>query len=286
MPDSTPTIDCQVHAYDRNNESNFRAVLTGPATVTGDAMVAAMDANGVDGAILISPFTIYGYDPTYALSVYDRHPTRFGLVRPFDPNSDNIEQEMEEWTSQPGVVGARVVLSFEEVSADHPGINAILDAGGRAGIPVNVLCSGKLPTFREIARRHPNTQLVIDHVGLPQPFDPPPPDDPWADLDDVASLAEFDHVAIKISGACTLSHEAFPYPDIWAPLSQLFEAFGFERCMWGTDWTRAVNLLTFEQGVEAFRQTDALTEDDRAMLMGGALQEIYGWSPDGPDDRT
>ena len=286
MPSETPTIDCQVHAYERNTPENpWRSHLTGPDEVTGDDMVEAMDANGVDGAILISPFTIYGYDPGYVLSVYDKHPGRFGLVRPFDPRSEDIAGQMEEWTSQPGAVGARVVLSFEDVSADDPGISAILEAGAKAGIPVNVLCSGKLSSFREIARRHPNTQLVIDHVGLPQPFDPPPPDEPWAEVDEVASLAEFEHVAIKISGACTLSHEPFPYPDIWAPLGRLFEAFGFDRCMWGTDWTRAVNLLTFEQGVEAFRQTDTLSDDERATLMGGALQKIYGWSPGGSEPR-
>ena len=280
MPDTTPTIDCQVHAYERNTPENpWRSFLTGPEEVTGDDMVDAMDAVGVDGAILISPFTIYGYDPTYVLSVYDKHPDRFGLVKPFDPRSESVADEVEEWTSRAGVVGARVMLSFEELSPDDPGVDRILEAGARAGVPVNVLCSGNIPLFREFARRHPNTQLVIDHVGLAQPFDPPPPAEPWADLDNVLSLAQFEHVAIKISGACTLSHEPFPYADIWAPLSRLFEAFGFERCMWGTDWTRAVNLLTFEQGVEAFRVTDQLTEPEREMLMGGALQQIYGWSP-------
>ena len=41
--------------------------------------------------------------------------------------------------------------------------------------------------------------------------------------------------------------------------------------MWGTDWTRAVKLLTYEQGVEAFRVTDRLSDSDRAALMGGTL---------------
>ncbi len=280
MPTTTPTIDCQVHAYERNSPENpWRSFLTGPDEVTGDDMVEAMDAVGVDGAILISPFTIYGYDPTYVLSVHAKHPDRFGLVKPFDPQSASVADEVAEWTAQPGAVGARVMLSFEDLSADDPGVDRILEAGAQAGVPVNVLCSGKIPLFREFARRHPNTQLVIDHVGLAQPFDPPAPAQPWADLENVASLAQFEHVAIKISGACTLSHEPFPYSDIWEPLERLFEAFGFERCMWGTDWTRAVNLLTYEQGVEAFRVTERLSEVERAALMGGTLQEIYGWSP-------
>ena len=66
-------------------------------------------------------------------------------------------------------------------------------------------------------------------------------------------LAVHDNVAVKVSGACTLSHEPFPYEDIWDPLDRVFDAFGFDRCMWGTDWTRAVGLLTYDQGVEAFR---------------------------------
>jgi hypothetical protein len=51
------------------------------------------------------------------------------------------------------------------------------------------------------------------------------------------------------------------------------------RCMWGTDWTRAVGLLTYKEGVEAFRITDRLSDSDRAALMGGTLTKIYGWSP-------
>jgi hypothetical protein len=49
--------------------------------------------------------------------------------------------------------------------------------------------------------------------------------------------------------------------------------------MWGTDWTRAVKLLTYAEGVDAFRLPDRLSDGDRAKLMGDALSRIYGWSP-------
>ena len=82
---------------------------------------------------------------------------------------------------------------------------------------------------------------------------------------------------MKISGACTLSHEQFPYNDIWDPLGRIFDAFGFERCMWGTDWTRAVGMLTYKQGVDAFLVTDRFAETERAALMGDTLQQVYNW---------
>jgi len=49
--------------------------------------------------------------------------------------------------------------------------------------------------------------------------------------------------------------------------------------MWGTDWTRAVKLLTHKEGVEAFHVTNWLSDGDRAKLMGGAVSRVYGWSP-------
>ena len=281
MATQTPTIDSQVHAYERNRpERPWSGFLQGPDEVTGDDMVAAMDAVGVDGALLISPFSLYRYDASYILEVYAKHPGRFGLIRPFDSQSEAVADEIAEWAATPGVVGARVMLTAQEFEADDPGLNRIFAAGAQAGIPMNVMCSGKLPLFRELARRHPDTQLVIDHVGLVQPFLPPAPPEPFADLDNVLSLAAYDNVSIKISGAGTLSHQPFPYPDIWEPLGKIFDAFGFDRCMWGTDWTRAVELLSYEQGVEAFRVTDQLSDSDRSALMGGTLVKIYNWSPD------
>ncbi len=280
MATQTPTIDSQVHAYERNRpERPWRGFLQGPDEVTGDDMVAAMDAVGVDGALLVSPFSMYRYDASYALEVYAKHPGRFGLIRPFDPQSEAIAEEMAEWTGTPGVVGARIMLTAQPFEADDPGLSRILAAGAQAGVPVNVMCSGKLPLLRELARRHTDTQIVVDHVGLVQPPKPPAPPEPFADLANVLSLAELDNVAIKISGACTLSHQPFPYPDIWETLREVFDAFGFDRCMWGTDWTRTVDLLTYEQGVEAFRVTGELTDSERSALMGGTLSKIYNWSP-------
>ena len=274
------TIDCQVHCYQRNHaERPWLGFLTGPDEVTGDDMAAAMDAVGVAGAILISPFSLYGYDASYALEVYDRHPGRFGLVRPFDPQSASIADDVAQWTATPGVVGCRVMLGAGEYEPNHPGLNAIFAAASRANVPVNVMAAGKLPLLRELARRNPDTAVIIDHLGLAQPFEPPPPAEPFADLPNVLSLAELDNVTIKISGAGTLSHQPFPYPDIWEPLGRIFDAYGLERCMWGTDWTRAVKLLTYEQGVEAFRVSDRLSDSDRAVLMGGTLSRVYHWSP-------
>ena len=163
------------------------------------------------------------------------------------------------------------MLTAHEFEADDPGLNEILVAGAKAGIPVNVMASGKLPLLLELALRNPDTQVVIDHVGLVQPFLPPVPPKPFGDLNNVIACAAADNVVIKISGAGTLSHQPFPYSDIWDPLSQVFDAFGLDRCMWGTHWTRAVELLNYEQGVEALEGVGVGRALARRILKNGAL---------------
>jgi L-fuconolactonase len=59
----------------------------------------------------------------------------------------------------------------------------------------------------------------------------------------------------------------------------VFDAWGFDRCLWGTDWTRAFAVVNYEQAVEPFRLTDRLSDSERSMLMGDACAKVYGWSP-------
>ncbi len=120
---------------------------------------------------------------------------------------------------------------------------------------------------------------MVDHLGLEQPFHPPAPKEPWVELPLLLALKPHENIKVKISGACTLSHEPFTYKDIRKLVDSILETFGLDRCMWGTDWTRAVNLLTYQEGVDSFRAKDWLSDSDRATLMGGSLQKIYGWAP-------
>jgi L-fuconolactonase len=85
--------------------------------------------------------------------------------------------------------------------------------------------------------------------------------------------------SIALTLACALSREPYPFPDIWDPLARVFDAWGFERCLWGTDWTRAYAVVNYEQAVEPFLKTDRLSDSERAMLMDGACAKAYRWSP-------
>jgi predicted TIM-barrel fold metal-dependent hydrolase len=277
-----PIIDAQLHAYERDRpERPWHAVLTGPPEATGEQTVAILDEAGVDGAILVSAFTMYRYDASYAVEVRNRYPDRFALVRPVDPANPTVADVISEWKHTPGAVGVRMLLVRSGLATDpaDPGLNRVLAEAGRLSLPVNLHIAGRLDQGIALIRRHPETQIIVDHLGLVQPHAPPKPEEPWAELPKVLTLAKFAHVAIKITGACTLSHQAFPYNDIWAPVCRVIDAFGIDRCLWGTDWTRAVKFLTYQAGVDAFRATARISEAEKAKLMGGTAARLYGWAP-------
>ena len=78
-------LDAQVHAYEGNHPGRpWIGTLHGPPEVT------AMDEVGVDGAILVSPFSMYRYDASDPLEVFAAHACRFRLVKPVDPNDPAV----------------------------------------------------------------------------------------------------------------------------------------------------------------------------------------------------
>src|SRR5258706_1243782 len=279
---STMTIiDAQVHAYAANTpERPWHSVPNWPPHVTGDEMVAAMDKVGVDGAIYISPFSMYQYDASYAVEVQKAHPDRFALVKPVNPDDPAVADVIADWKKTPGTVGIRIIMTKESKRApDDPGFDRILRAAVRNDFPVNILFWGNIDAGSALIDRHSDVRFIIDHLGMLQPSVPPAPPQPWADLPKVLELAKRKNAVIKVSGACRLSREPYPFPDIWDPLARVFDAWGLDRCLWGTDWTRAYAVVNYEQAVEPFLRTEHLSDSERAMLMGGACAKTYRWAP-------
>jgi predicted TIM-barrel fold metal-dependent hydrolase len=274
-------IDSQVHAYEANTEKRpWATVPNWPPHVTGDEMVAAMDKVGVDGAIFISAFSMYRYDDSYAKEVQRAHPGRMAIVKPVDPDNAGVADVVADWKKTPGAVGIRIMYTAEHKRApDDPGFDRIARAAAKYDLPVNLLCWANLDNGTALIDRHPDTRFIIDHLAILQPRVPPAPDKPWADLPKVLELGKRKNVVIKVSGACTLSKEPYPYNDIWDPLARIFDRWGFERCLWGTDWTRAFAVVNYEQGVKPFLETKRLSDSERAMLMGGACAKAYRWEP-------
>lgn len=226
-----PVIDAQVHVYERDHPGRpWADALHGPPEVTGEGMIRAMDEAGVDGALLVSVHTMCRCDAGYAVRIHERRPDRFALIKPVDPTDPAVGDTIADWAATDGAVAIRIMMGGG-VSADpaDPGVNRVLAAAARHSLPVNLPAYGRLGQVAEPAARNPDTRPVIGHLGLQQPFEPPAPAEPFADIPRLLALASRDNVAVEITGACTLSHEPFPCRDIWDPPGRIFDAFGLDR---------------------------------------------------------
>lgn len=295
-------IDSQIHAYERNHPGRPWASPTMPGLqeVDGPMLVNAMEEVGVEGAILVSPWALYGYDADYVTSVRNDYPDLFALVLPVDPRAADVEQIVADWSRVPGAVGIRIMLrpgtsagSGEAFQHGWPSqlpiftdvgdsdLHRCFAAATRHSMTINLSCWGNTKLAAALAARHPDCRIVLDHVGLMQPIAPPAPPDAFDGLPGVLELARHDNIAIKLTGIATLSREAFPHDDLWDPLARIFDAFGFQRCIWGSDWTRTVDFLSYREAADLFRKSTRISHGELAALMGGTLRDFYGWEPAG-----
>ena len=276
-------VDAQVHAYAADNEqypwARVGAAMV-PPEVTGDQMVDAMAAAGVDAAILVSSWTTYATDSRYAEAVYRDHPDRFRLVAPLDPRADGVHERVEEWAATPGAVGVRIFFMPRTTwGAEHPGLVELVRTATGAGLVVNVYCAGHLGEMQGLAQAFSDTQFVLDHLGMEQPTAPPaPPERCWPTSSRWSRSSQYPNLAVKFTGACTYSRRPFPYDDLREPLSRLIDAFGIDRCLWGSDWQRATRLLTYGEAVRAFAEHWPFTPAERDAFMAGNTLRLYGWS--------
>ena len=90
------------------------------------------------------------------------------------------------------------------------------------------------------------------------------------------ALARLPNVGVKLSGAPSTSSQPYPHRNIHGYLRQIVEAFGPDRCFWGTDITRMP--CSYRQCVTMFtEELDWLKGRDLERVMGAAFVDWLGW---------
>jgi L-fuconolactonase len=86
----------------------------------------------------------------------------------------------------------------------------------------------------ELVKRCPEVSFVLDHIGKPDIRNGLR--DPW--WGQIRELAALPNVVCKVSGVITEADHATWKPDQVKPyVAHVIETFGFDRVMYGSDWT-------------------------------------------------
>jgi L-fuconolactonase len=285
---STEIVDAQVHVLDpawpvTSTDHPYGAGAGAPPkppndAVTGEDMVRAMDAAGVDAAVLVNP-THYGWDNGYALHVAATYPDRFRVVGLVDHRAPDVDAQVARWAASPAAVGLRIlvvsdVLRDQLRAGEHDGL---LTAARDHDVPVCVFSFPRyLPEVAATLRARPDVRFVLDHFGVGVPVPGVAEVELEGDVAEVMRLAECPNVSVKLSGGPALAAEPFPFDDLWPTIERYLVRFGPERCMWGSDWTRVRN-ASYAEALEYLAGSDHLGNDARDAILGGTARTVFGW---------
>jgi predicted TIM-barrel fold metal-dependent hydrolase len=274
-------VDAQVHLW-KAESPDWRWVPGAtpqlPEPFTIERALPLMDEAGVDRTVVVPP-AWPGDRNDYGIEAAKRYPNRFavmGRIPLQDPKSAAL---LPKWKEQPGMLGVRVTFNtptmrgwLKDGTADW-----FWPAAEKAGLPVMFLAFGMVPTFAPIAERHPGLNLIIDHMGVNAAIakEKRVPEV----VGHAVAIAKYPNVSIKMSNIASMSLEPYPFRDMTEHLRRVFDAYGPQRCYWGTDLTNAYARATWRQRVTHFtEELSFLSESDKDWVLGRAILERLKWA--------
>jgi len=274
-------IDSQVHIWAANTPERpwmegmeKRAHL--PVPLTAELLSEKMAEAGVTQAILVPP-SLDGDRNDLCLDAHARRPDRFAVMGRLLLNRPGALEKLRAMKDQKGMLGVRLTFHRDN---DRPWLTDgtadwFWPEAEKLGMPVMVHAPERLPQVGEIAARHPDLRIIVDHMGFArETMD----GEAVAGARRIAALAAHRNVSVKVSAAPCYSSEPYPYRNLHEPIRRVIEAFGVERSFWGSDFSRLPETCSYRQSVTMFtEELDFLKGHDLEMVMGGSVAQFFGW---------
>jgi L-fuconolactonase len=227
-----------------------------------------LKATGLDGCIAVQARQSLK-EARWLLELADLHPIIKGVVGWVDLRADDVEAQLKRFAPHSRFVGVRHVVQ------DEPDEDFMLRAEFQRGISrlkqfnlaYDILIFPKqLPAAIKLVAKFPAQRFVLDHIA--KPFIRAGTLEPWATQ--VRELAKSGNVWCKVSGMVTEAKwRAWKPADFRPYLDIVFDAFGEDRLMFGSDWP--VCLLA-----GSYAEVFDLVADYIATLPGPARKKILG----------
>jgi L-fuconolactonase len=279
----TPTIDAHQHFWKLDLPFDFRW-LDKPdlAPIRRDYLpedlAPQLKAAGVRRSIFVQ--TQHNLDETrWALGLADQHDFITGVVGWVDLASKKCEEQLLEFKDNPKFVGVRHITQDEAdddfiISSDVIRGLKVLE---RHKVPFDLLFYVKhLPHAATLARRLPELPMVIDHLAKPRIKEKHLAG--W--VEPLRAAAHHENLYCKLAGLVTeAAWGQWTADDLKPFVHAALDAFGPERCMYGSDWPVCELAGTYGEVHDAL--VDALgpiTASERTQIFGGTAARFYGLS--------
>jgi len=199
-------------------------------SVSAEQMIATIAGAGVDRAVIVQPFSAYGFDNSYHADSAAAHPDHFGSVCTVDPVAADGAERLSYWVRERGMQGLRLTTSREGSRLDDPRSFPVWERAGELGIPICLLTSPEhWPGVRTMAERFPRVPVLLDHTGGMGAGQ----DD--AVVEELIGLASLANVQLKVSTVnfAPLFAQGDAVQSRWRRIA---DAYGAERLLWGSNY--------------------------------------------------
>jgi L-fuconolactonase len=264
-------VDAQVHVWEgfRSEKDAWRG-----QRLTEVELLPQLAEAGVQRAVLV-PGSWAADGNESGLRAAREHPERFVVMGRFAVEDPAARGTVPAFVAQPGMVGVRLAFRREPHATylTDGTVDWFWPEAAAAGLQVMVYAPGRIDRIAEVARRHPQLRVIVDHMGVN-----PESDDAErkSELAQTLAIAELPNVAVKLSALPLYSHQDYPHRDVFELVDPLLAAFGADRCFWGSDMTR---LASYRQAVTMLTEAaDHLDEATVEAVMGRALRGWLGWA--------
>lgn len=240
-----------------------------------DDLAPLMQAAGVDASIIVQAAPTAA-ETDYMLDIARRTPSVLGVVGWIDLAAADAAAQIKARAADPLFLGVRPMLQ-DIAQPDwilRPELEIALRAIAETKLVFDTLIlSHQIGVADELARRHPDLAMVLDHGAKPKLGNA---DAMAAWRADMAALAKRPNVTCKLSGLLTELPPGADRAHVTAAANTLFDLFGAQRLLWGSDWpvlTLAGDYqgwFTLARDAIAARQPDAVTA-----VMGANALRIY-----------
>lgn len=198
-----------------------------------------------------------------------------GVIANCRPEEAGFEKYLES-IRHPKLVGLRRILHVvpDEMSRQSEFVENIRLIG-RMGFTFDLCFLAKqLPVALELAQRCPDTQLILDHCGVPDVAGQAL--DPWRE--NIRALAGLPNVACKISGVMAYAALGNATTAAVRPfVEHCLECFGWDRVVWGGDWPVCNMTTTLGNWVSVSRElVQNASESNQRKLFHENAERIYG----------
>jgi L-fuconolactonase len=194
-----------------------------------------LQENGIEGCVAVQVDQTEA-ENDFLLDLAEKNSFIKGIVGWIDLQADNIEERLQYYSS------IKLMKGFRHILQGEPDEKFMLNEKFKHGIGLLnqygfsydiLIMPNHLPYAKEFVAEFPEQRFVIDHLAKPYIKDKHI--NGWRE--DIQAMAAFPNVYCKVSGMVTEADWANWKAEDFTPyLDVVFNAFGANRVMYGSDW--------------------------------------------------